>query len=118
MARLSACSAEETRTSFAKPSTKIPAELRHTQAIDPSKDPGCNFGSGRCLLKTRLFLAFQISQRTTETSLKSGASQTSLIHLQRRNKCSGVSTCARQIGQFGSGTILLLYKFSFVGRAF
>ncbi|XP_056161042.1 uncharacterized protein LOC130135569 isoform X3 [Syzygium oleosum] len=71
MARLSACSAEETRTSFAKPSTKIPAELRHTQAIDPSKDPGCNFGSGRCLLKTRLFLAFQISQRTTETSLKS-----------------------------------------------
>ncbi|XP_056175711.1 uncharacterized protein LOC130140412 [Syzygium oleosum] len=120
MARLSACSAEEARTSLAKPSIKIPAELRHTQAIEPSKEPGCNCGSGRSLLKTRLFLAFQISQRTTETNsnsgellllgmyfishssmrevwyfeiwmLSAGPSQTSLVHLHSRNRCSVVS---------------------------
>ncbi|XP_056166459.1 uncharacterized protein LOC130137911 [Syzygium oleosum] len=31
-----------------------------------------------------------------------GTSQTSLIHLQRRSKCFGVSTCARHIGHSGS----------------
>ncbi|XP_056166827.1 uncharacterized protein LOC130138008 [Syzygium oleosum] len=94
MARLLACSVEEARTSLAKPSIKIPAELRHTQAIEPSKEPASiglsklfhlvkflsncrplltsNCGSGRSLLKTRLFLAFYISQRTTETNSNSG----------------------------------------------
>ncbi|XP_056164727.1 uncharacterized protein LOC130137446 [Syzygium oleosum] len=102
IARHSACSAEEAGTSSANPSIRVPAESRHTQAIDPSSDLGCNFGSGRCLLKTKLFLAFQISQRTTETISKPGASQTSLVHLQRRSKCSEVSTCARHIGHIGS----------------
>ncbi|XP_056161102.1 uncharacterized protein LOC130137111 [Syzygium oleosum] len=93
MARLSACSAEETRTFFMKPSIIIPDELRHTQAIDPSNDLATkflskllhllkflsiccppstsDFGSGRHLLKTWLFLAFQIFQNTTETSSNS-----------------------------------------------
>ncbi|XP_039160116.1 uncharacterized protein LOC104426745 isoform X1 [Eucalyptus grandis] len=84
-------------TLFAKPSIKIPVELRHTQPIKPSFNPAkfmsiCNpkstmgFGSGCVLLKT-----------------STGSFHTDLNHSHKRNICSRVSTCAWHIGHNGSG---------------